>query len=318
MGYDSPENDNAAAVEASLPVIDLTVVVVSDYEAGAKSWHDELEMIAHLAAQENVRPFKVLIGESENNRDAQAPDALFATPLNVEIVYGPREDSASLKDYAVAQVETEWVAVFEADAVPEPGWMAAITEAAASKTDYSVFGGRTYYGEDSSWHRALNLLDRSFDDRGQNGPCGHISNNAALYKTDMLKRHPYPKAATPFASARLRNKAIFDEGHRAYMVRDAKTRHAIGDLSFVWDVHRNTGFSDVAERSSFHALQIPLILASRVRNDIKKAAALGSDYLKIQDWPLWMALLAFVRVPQTRGMIEALRKSSELSGSAYR
>jgi hypothetical protein len=234
-----------------------------------------------------------------------------------QIVYFDSERSAQLKDYGVSLCTTEWVAVLEADAAPEPGWLRALLDAAAAHPDYDVFTGRTYYGADSSWKRALNVLDRSFDDPGSSRATCHISNNGALYRTDVLRRFPYPDAGSPFLSSRMRNHRIFQAGHRAYFERKALTRHAIGGLDFVMEFRRHTGFADMLSGGSPSLAKIPLHLAWRIRKELGSIVRVHRDYLYWYDWPLVLALFCFARVPETLGMLTALSERG-FERTAYR
>lgn len=297
----------------------LAVVVVSDFEPEEdKTWRDEAGMVAALAQQTIEAPFELVLVESDRHRHAPPPPAISATFPGLEIVYHASEASATLKDFGVARVTTPWVAVFEADAAPEPDWLRLVCEHAQAHPEFAIFSGRTYYGEETTWRRALNLIDRSFDDLGRSGPAYVISNNGALYRTDVLRRFPYPEAGTPFLSARLREQAIARAGHLCYFVRDAVTRHAVGGFGFMFDVHRNTGYSDVMMGKT-RRWTLPLeIAARRFKNNVGQALRLGGQYLRWYDWPLWLLLLFATRVPEMIGALDAMRGVKTIPGSAYR
>lgn len=297
----------------------LTVVVVSDFEPEKdKTWRDETGMVAALAQQTVETPFKLVLVESDRHRDAPPPPAMAASFPDLEIVYHPSEASATLKDFGVAGVTTPWVAVFEADASPEPDWLRLVTERAQTHPEFVIFSGRTHYGDETSWRRALNLIDRSFDDLGRDGPAWIVSNNGALYRTDVILQFPYPDAGTPFLSARMREQAIARAGHRCYFVRDAVTRHAVGGFGFLFDVHRNTGYSDVM-MSKTRRWSLPAEVALyRFKTNVGQALRLGRDYLRWYDWPLWLLLLFVARVPEAIGALDAMRGAKTIPGSAYR
>lgn len=297
----------------------VSVIVVSDYEAAeTKTWADEIAMVRALAAQDFKEPFRLIIAENEASRNSPPPPELSAAFPELEIVYYPSGASAVLKDYASSLCDTPWIAVFEADAQPEPNWLSLIMRAAMENPEYDVFSGRTHYGDETAWRRALNLMDRSFDDRGQSGPSLHVSNNAALYRTEALKKYPYPDAATPFLSARLRLAQMQEGGLKFYSCREALTRHAVGGLSFVNDVRRNAGFSDMKLLRKPGGAHIPGLALRRIKSDIAAALRVGAQYLKWRDWPLWGLILFYARIPEMRGMMEALDNPEELEGSAYR
>lgn len=297
----------------------LSVVVVSDFEATAeKTWADEVKMAQALARQDIDLPFRVIFGESEAHHNSPPPAALFEAVPHAEIVYAPSEMSAEMKDYAVRQCRSTWIAVFEADALPEPDWLRQLYDQAQRHPDIAVFSGRTFYGEETMWRRALGLIDRSYDDAGAPGESVHISNNGALYRADVLKAFPYPDAATPFLSSRRRNKKILAAGHKCYSERAARTRHAVGGLSFLWDVHQHTGYSAMMMRAKPGWLAIPRVLGGQFAADLRNAARVGPRYLRARDWPLWFGLLFAARVPEIWGMLKAARGAHRFDGSAYR
>ncbi|GJL94842.1 MAG: hypothetical protein DHS20C05_12470 [Hyphococcus sp.] len=297
----------------------LTIIVVSDFEADReKSWKDEISMARALAAQDIGAPFKVVIAECEIHQNERQPDELTSTLDDLEIVYGPDERSAALKDLAVAQCNTPWVAVLEADALPSPNWARLLMEAAHQNPDYDIFSGRTYYGDETSWMRVLNLLDRSFDDRGASGDTSHVSNNGALYRTELLKEFPYPDAGSPFLSSRKRNAAMQRAGYRFYSQRNALMRHAVGGLDFVNDFRRNTGYSDMMTLTHRSPLKIPGLTARRMKSEIGSALRVGGEYLKWFDWPLFALMFLYVRLPELAGMRSALQNSQHLKNTAYR
>ncbi len=296
---------------------DFSVVVVSDFEAGEKSWENEIAMARCLAKQDVPTGFPLLFVESALHRDAPPPPALAAAFPGATVVYHDSMQSAAMKDYGVSLCTTEWVAVLEADAAPEHDWLSSLLDAAAAHPEYDIVTGRTNYGTDSTWKRALNLLDRSFDDHGHSCPTRHISNNGALYRTSVLRKFPYPAAESPFLSARLRNERIFRAGHKSYFERRAVTRHAIGGLGFVIDFRRHTGFADLMQADPPRLRAIPRRLALRIREEIGNVVRVHGNYLRWYDWPLVAALFCFARIPELAGMLAA-RRDGRLRHSAYR
>ncbi|MEM9810262.1 MAG: glycosyltransferase family A protein [Pseudomonadota bacterium] len=300
------------------PALDLTMVVVSDYETGEKSYKDEILLLKSLAEQGVWAPYKIVIAESTANQNIAPPQDLFDQGLQVELVYRDAHTSCALKNAALDHVTTEWVVSIEADTVPEPGWLDAITKAVASHPDCSIFFGRTYYGEETIWRRTCNLLERSFDDRGSDGPTNHISNNAALYRTELAKAFPYKHAATQFLSARIRLDALHKHGHRAYFVSGAVARHAVGDAGFTWDVYRNTGYSDMKVRPNCNACYLPRAIVGRFLRDLRHAQRVGGRYMKLRDWPMWITMVIFARFAHLRGLVEGLGNPDCLHGSRFR
>jgi hypothetical protein len=290
---------------------------VSDFEAGEKTWKDEIAMAQCLASQDGYASFPLIFVESALHRHVPPPKAVEDAFPNATIVYHDSTKSAAMKDYGVSLCTTEWVAVLEADSVPARDWLRSLLDAAAEHPEYDVITGRTTYGTDSSWQRALNLLDRSFDDHGHSQPTQFISNNGALYRTQVLRKFPYPEAETPFLSSRLRNQQIIQAGHKVYFEHRAVTRHAIGGFGFIVDFRRHTGFADMLMAGAPSVGKIPRRLAQRVRRDIGNVVRMHGEYLRWYDWPLVAALFCFARIPEVLGMLAAL-KEGPLTHSAYR
>lgn len=302
----------------SAPAWPLTVVVVSDFEAGEeKTWRDERRMVKALARQDIGVAFNVLFVESETNRSAPPPD-LLAPLANARIVYAPAEESALLKNFGAAQTDAPLIAVFEADAAPNPGWLRLLYQRAMEFPEYATFSGRTSYGGETSWKRVLSLLDRSFDDYGRSRESRHISSNAALYRAQVLKDFPYAPAPTPFVAARQRDSLIARAGLRKYFDRDAASIHEIGGLGFAFLYRRNSAHASMTARYRKSWTAIPAELILEMRSEIGSAHRVGKDYLRWYDWPLWLVMFGLIRIPETIGMIDALKKVERIPGSAYR
>ena len=296
----------------------VSVIVVSDYEdAGQKSWRSEREILAALARQDFGRPFEVVLVESEQHRDA-APRDLLAICAGSRIVYAPETQSARLKDFGVGQVDADLVAILEADCLPNPPWLRVLVDVLRQRPDVSAASGRTTYGGETMYRRSLSLVDRSFDDLGRSGITEHVSNNGALYRRSLLRRFPYPPAASPFTSARLRLQAMREAGHVFFFEPTAVMRHGIGGWGFVRDVRRHTGYSDMVRHPTRGLGSIPGLLWRRRCREARDCLRLGPTYLRWYDWPLTAALLAAAPVLEVPGMLDALRERAAIPKTAYR
>ena len=237
---------------------------------------------------------------------------------NVRVVFSAEQQSARLKDLAVARTLSDLVAVVEADCLPNVRWLRLLVEVLRSMPHIDVASGRTSYGSASSYRRCLSLVDRSFDDLGHAGETTHVSNNGAVYRRRVLEAHPYPHAITPFQSARMRSRSMRDAGLRFWFEPQAVMMHAIGGLGFIRDVRRHTGYADMSSHSRRHAGEIPKLLRRRLVDQWRAARRLGSRYLRWYDWPLLLVLLGITRVLEVPGMLDALRAREAIPSSAYR
>lgn len=301
-----------------LPRFAVSVVVVSDYEpAPAKRWSDERRILQALAEQDIDEPFQVVLAEHASAQDS-LPDDLAAICPNVTVVFSQEQQSARLKDFAAMRTLSELVAVVEADCLPNPGWLRHLVGVLRRMPHIAVASGRTSYGNETSYKRCLSLVDRSFDDLGSAGETTHVSNNGAVYRRWVLEKYPYPRAVTPFQSARMRLRTMRDAGLRFWFEPQAVMIHAIGGLQFMRDVRRHTGYADMCSHSRRHAREIPRLLWRRLVDQWQAAARLGPRYLRWYDWPLLFALLGIARVLEIPGMLDALRCRDAIPGSAYR
>lgn len=302
-----------------MPEFNVSVVIVSDYEASAvKSWKVEERMLKAFAAQTFNEPFEVLLVDNEQYQ-TNVPDHLYDIVPNLRIVFSSEIQSARLKDYGVELASGELVAVLEADAPPCPEWLQKLVNILRLNHDVAVATGRTSYGAESTYKRVLNLLDRSFDDLGKPGTTPYISNNGAVYRRSVLKEFPYPDAATPFLSSRLRNKQIREAGHGSYFHPDAVTFHEIGGLGFIIDVRRNMGYSDMntfAEKVGYSS--IPGLMKRRLKKELSYCKRLGTKYLRWWDWPLFAVMAPIIPCLEVPGMIDAIQQKVTIANTAYR
>lgn len=296
----------------------VSVIVVSDFEeGGARSWRSERAILESLARQDLEQPFEVVLLESDRHRGA-VPSDLTAICAGSRIVYAPETRSARLKDFGVSQVTTDLVAVLETDCVPNPSWLRVLVDVLHRRPDVAAVSGRTSYGGETSYRRALSLVDRSFDDLGRPGVTGYVSNNGALYRRSLLERFPYPPAASPFTSARLRTQAMREAGHVFYFEPAAMMRHGIGGWGFIRDFRRHTGYSDMICGPAKRLRSIPGLLWRRRQREIQDCLRLGSTYLRWYDWPLTAVLLAVAPFLEVPGMLDAVGERSALPRTAYR
>jgi len=296
----------------------LSVVVVSDYEERAeKTWNTERQILKALADQEIAEPFAVVLVENSRASDS-FPDDLYQIFPRLSIVFGDESQSAKLKDRGVMHCQGEWVAVFEADCLPNRQWLRVLSDVLRQRPEISIAGGRTTYGNESMYRRCLGILDRSFDDLGHAGETIHVSNNGALYRRSVLQKFPYQEAVTPFQSTRIRMVQMRNAGIKFWFDPQAVMRHEIGGWDFVRDFRRNTGYVALASHSKQKSSEIPRLIWRSLAKACADCLRLGPQYLKWYDWPLLLLLLFLTRFPEIRGMQDALQGRDKIPNSAYR
>ena len=295
----------------------VSVVIVSDFEDDAKTlWRTERGLLEALARQDFMEPFEVILVESERYRD-ETQDLAKICP-RLRIVYSAETQSAKRKDFGVSSANAELVAVLDADCLPNQSWLRILVAVLRERTDVSVVSGRTHYGDETSYRRALSLVDRSFDNLGRRGLTPHISNNAALYRRSLLARFPYPETGTPFTSSILRMRAMARAGVRFFFEPGAVVQHAIGGWDFVRDFRRNVGYADMMMGDPARRLRsIPPLLWWRFSLQGRDCLRLGPGYLRWYDWPLTAALLAAAPLLQVPGMLDAWRGRDAIPKTSF-
>jgi hypothetical protein len=296
----------------------ISVVVVSDYEAESiKTWKDEIRILRFLAEQDLEEEFEVILVEN-HTACKSVPDELYQIFSRLRIVFSNESQSAKLKDDGVNHAKTDFIAVLEADCLPNSQWLSSLYSALKNNKDFAVASGRTSYGDATMYQRCLGLLDRSFDNPGRPGETIHISNNGALYRRAILEKFPYPDAISPFQSSRMRIKNLRDAGHKFYFEPKAVMQHAIGGIHFIRDFRRNTGYADMMGHSVKKFSGIPELVWRRFKDECSDSLRLGPQYLKWYDWPLlifFSVIVPFLGIP---GMRDAIKERENIPHSSYR
>jgi hypothetical protein len=199
--------------------IEVSIIVVSDWihPTRKRSWKHELECLQGIAGLDFDLPIEVILVDDIAYRD-EIPfsEATRLVPgLIIELV--DHRESSRLKDRAVQLARGRYVAMFEADCVPEPDWLGRLYELLSNAPDVAGVSGKTVYAIDNSMDRVLTLLDRGFNDEGRIARTPHLSNNASLCRREFLLRYPYPDHPNPFVSGRQRI-AMMSRGGNVFMI----------------------------------------------------------------------------------------------------
>jgi hypothetical protein len=302
----------------------ISVILVSDYgEPGPKDWAEERAALEAFAAQDLAEPFQIILVEHERYQ-AQCPSRIAHIAPHTTVHFTSCARSSEMKDAALSLCASPLVAVVEMDSVPAPDWLRLLVAVLDADPAVDVVSGRTTYGHHSSLRRVLALLDRAWMDPGRAGRIEHISNNGALYRREWLARFPYPDEASPFLSARLRNRAMFDGGARAYFEPRAGMVHGFGGLRFAIDVRRNMAFADGREHRAARAPRASMwralygVARRRFADEWRDCRRVGRQYLRWYDWPLALVMLVTLRLFELPGALAALRGDSAVGRTSYR
>lgn len=114
------------------------------------NWHSEALLADTLSAlsRQTRLPDKVFL--VDNGSDGPLPvDQYTVAPIHVLKMPGNLGFAAG-NNRALSQCRSEWVALLNPDAIPEPDWLARLLGAAARHPDAAAFGCRQLMAEDSS------------------------------------------------------------------------------------------------------------------------------------------------------------------------
>lgn len=297
----------------------VSVLIVSDYDndhGSQKTWAQERQLLAALANQDYQEPFEVILMENEAFRN-NIPSDLKSLLPHLNVHFSSATQSAELKDEGVDLTSGNYVAVFEADCVPNNEWLRVMIDVFRTHSQVSAVSGRTIYGTRTMWQRCLSLLDRGYMDLGHAGRIHQISNNSALFRRELLEKFPYPKSGSPFISAFLRLQAINHSDQVLFFEPRAVVFHAFS-LSLENDLRKNRGFMQMTLAPTQQVSTILKIAIKNFWSEVGTCKRLGRTYLRLFDWPITFLLLLGLRFLEIPGMIDALRKKQVVTGTAYR
>ena len=307
----------------------VTVVVVSDYASSTRerSWVDERRCLTSLAALVTETPFEVVISES-SEWESGFPSELLAIVPNTRIVFSPGGSSYELKNAGARAASAPITVVIDADCRMSVNWLSVLVETMREHPDVSVVSGRTVYEGDSAPVRILALVTRSYIDPGHEGETRFIANNAAGFRTSVLREHPLPEDLGPF-SARVQSESMLRSGCKLWFTPRLEVVHEFEGWRMEADIRRNIGYGTVATRLAHPeipyaslvrsgVLSIPLIWFGKLFNSwrdcLRCAPAYGVRWFEV---PLAMATSVAVGFLEIPGMIAGYRKQP-IRKTAYR
>jgi GT2 family glycosyltransferase len=231
------------APDSRLP--DVTVIVVN-YNGG----EHVLRCLAAIAAQARLPAAVIVVDNASTDGSAPAcTAAIAADPRLAERTRFVRLDTnvgfAAANNRGIAMADTQYVALLNPDAFPEPGWLASLLDAAARHPEIASFGSRQMLaGRDG-------IVDGLGDCYSLTGLAWRRGHGRRLAPADLVPREIFSPCA---AAALYRRAAVlevggFDEdffcyfedvdlglrlrlaGHRARSVPDAVVEHVGGASS---------------------------------------------------------------------------------------
>ena len=307
---------------------DISVIVVSDYAAGAaQSWNDLRGTLTALAQQDRTVSAEWLL--CENKASAQSmPDDIRRMLPNLQLVLSDEGGSYELKNAGFRATTSNIVAMLDADCVPARDWLKNAVAAMKAMPKVAVISGRTVYPAAGLTGRILSLLSRSYVDRGVSGPTGFISNNNSIWRRDVYLKNPLPSGLGPFAS-RIQSEGIIRAGYQLWFDPSIRVVHDFEGWPMESDIRRNTGYGTVTARlhdpfmpqawlTHLGVASIPVFVGGKIldswRDCVRCASAFGVKWFQI---PLALLCSVVVHVMEIPGMWQAFRRKAIL-GTQYR
>jgi hypothetical protein len=306
----------------------VSVILVSDYAAGkSKSWADIRASLAALSRQQFDEPAEFLLFESERFRD-QIPADLNSIVPSLQVHFLADGSANALKNAAVRAASAEFVAILDADCIPDPSWLRRFTNALRAHPQAAAVSGRTIYAQQSFSVRMCALLARSFVDPGHAGPTHFIAINNCAFRRTAYQSHPLPTTIGPFTS-RIQSEALLRDGWELWFEPDIQVTHDFEGWRMEADLRRNAGHGTIVTRlhdstlpwakvAQLGRLSIPLILAGKILNSWRDCVRCGRFYgVRWLQLPVAMLFSVGVHLLEFPGMWRAYQGGG-LKESSFR
>jgi Glycosyl transferase family 2 len=302
----------------------VSVIVVSDYGGRtAADWYYLRDTLAALGRQAFGGDLEVLLVDSVPDGQQMPPDLVQLVP-RLRVVTGP-ESTRELMNRAAAEATGDWVALLDGDCAPGPAWLAAAASAMDAHPEAAAVSGRTVYPNERLSYRVLAALSRSFLDPGRAGRTRFISNNNAIFRREVLLRHPLPDLPRPMA-ARLQAEAIARDGSPLYFEPEMQVTHRFEGWPMERRIRRHIGYRAIRVRQldpdvpyawmlRLGVLSIPLVLAARTLESWWNCVRAGRYYgLRWFELPAAFATAVFVHLLEIGGMAAAFAEARSRAG----
>lgn len=168
------------------------------------------ECLAHLT-QQLLTPAKVLVVDNGSS-DSSIERARLAPGVTVRLL-GTNLGFAAGNNKAIDECDTEWVALLNPDAFPEPGWLEALLAATIENPDAVAFGSRQLRQDDPS------IIDGVGDAYHLSGSVWRVHHGSQQHVEDLIPKEIFSPCA---AAALYKRQALteaggFDEDYFCYL-----------------------------------------------------------------------------------------------------
>ena len=294
----------------------MSVVVVSDYAAGGeKGWADMRGALTALARQDFDEPTEFLLVESERFREGFPADLADLVP-GLRVHFFDDDTSYALKNEGVRLARGEYVAMLDADCIPEPNWLRDMVAVMRAHPKAGAVSGRSTYPEPTFSSRMYALLARAYLDPGHAGGTRFIASNSCCFRKAAYQSHPLPTGIGTFTS-RMQSEAMLRGGWELRFDPSIQVIHDFEGWSMEGDVRRNAGYGTIATRLSDGSLPwarlvrlgpvaIPVVLGGKILDSWKDCWRCGRQYgLSLLQLPVAMLMSVVVHALEVPGMWQA-------------
>jgi hypothetical protein len=306
----------------------VSVIVVSDYAAGGPKGCDDIRAaVAALARQDFGEPAEFLLVESERFR-SKLPPELSSTLPELRVHFVPDYASYALKNEAVRMASGEYVAIIDADCIPEPSWLRRLIATLRAHPQAAAVSGKTVYPDRKFSSRVCALLARSYLDPGCVGRTRFIAINNCAFRRAAYQTHPLPIGIGTFSS-RLQSEALLHNGWDLLFDPEVQVTRNFEGWRMEADVRRNAGHGTIATRlqeptlpwarlARLGPLSIPLILAGKIFDSWADCLRCGRYYdIRWFELPAAMLVSIAVHLREVPGMMRAYGRGG-LKRSSFR
>ncbi|MGH7552498.1 MAG: glycosyltransferase, partial [Longimicrobiales bacterium] len=229
------------------PTPSVSILIVSDYAAGGpEGWKDIRKALTALAGQEFAEPVEYILCESDRFRD-DVPSDLTAILPSLRLHFVPDLASYAIKNHGVSVASAEFVAVLDADCIPDAMWLRRLVSVLRAEPKAAVVSGRTIYPGGSLSERVCALLGRSYLDPGRAGETRFIAINNCAFRRVAYLESPLPSGLGTFSS-HMQCEALKRAGWRLLFDPEIRVVHDFEGWSMEADFRRNCGHGTIRTR----------------------------------------------------------------------
>lgn len=296
----------------------IAVVIVSDYAAGGPVAVQSIRRaLSALAQQDLDEPAEFLLLESECYRDQLGSNLSTILP-GLRTLFFPDQESYPLKNHGVEAASAEYVAILDADCIPDRTWLRRLLCVLRADARLAAVSGRTVYRDDSYSSRVSALLSRSYLDHGVAAATHFIAINNCAFRRSAYLRHPLPTGIGTFSS-RLQSEKLVREGWTLGFDPDVEVIHDFEGWAMEADLRRNAGHGTIITRLCDASLpyawlarlgraSIPVILAGKITESWRDCVRCGRYYgVPWYAVPAAMLLSIGIHSLEIPGMLQAYR-----------